>query len=50
MPNFKGEAGLWGQITYLSKNYRQLPNQKSIWHSVPLPEPLSLFFGFQLMD
>jgi len=30
IPNFKGEAGLWGQITYLSKNYRQLPNQKSI--------------------
>jgi len=30
MANFKGTAGLWDQITYLSKNYRQLPNQKSI--------------------
>jgi len=39
MSNFKGKAGLWDQITHLSKNYKQLPNQKSIWHFVPLPEP-----------
>jgi len=38
MPNFKGEAGLWGQITFFLKttdNYLI----KNPCDTVPLPEP-----------